>query len=112
MAAQNGIKKDTVIKKIPKSRKNRKWTKGQELFIINRHESTTMKEMATELNIPYHSVRGKVASMGLKDKNLKIYKVGGISFKYNTDYEKQAKLEYAIMIRNLINESRIGDVYR
>lgn len=110
-AAKNGIKK-VVTKKTAKPRKTHKWTAEQETFILNKHESTTMQEIANELKLPYNCVKGKISTMGLSDKNLKIYKTGGISFKYNTGYEKQKKLEYAIMVRNLINESRIGDVYR
>ena len=50
--------------------------------------------------------------MGLSDKNLKIYRRGGITFTYNTSHEKQKKIDYAIMFRGLINQAKIGDVYR
>lgn len=112
-ATKNGIKKNRKRKiRIAKPRKNHKWTSEQEAVILNKHENTTMQEMASELNIPYNSVKGKVASMGLSDRNLKIYRSGGITFTYNTSYEKQKKIDYAIMFRDLINQAKIGDVYR
>jgi len=100
------IKKKTVEKKI------KFWTESREDFIRKNYTMMTMQEMADELMIPYTKIKGKVASMGLKDKNLKIYKIGNISFKYFTVEEKQRKLEYAIMFRDLISKTGIGDVYR
>ena len=72
----------------------------------------TMQEMAKELSIPYSKVKNKVASMGLKEKNLKICSVGNIRFKYHTTEEKKKKLDYIIMFKQLITRGRIGDVYR
>lgn len=113
IAIKNGIRKNRKRKiRIDKPRKNHKWTSEQEAIILNKHENTTMQEIASELNIPYNLVKCKVAAMGLSDKNLKIYRRGGITFTYNTSHEKQKKIDYAIMFRGLINQAKIGDVYR
>lgn len=100
-------KKKKVVKK-----KIKLWDKHREEFIKKNCLNMTMQEMADELKIPYTKVKSKVASMGLKDRNLKMYKVGNISFKYFTVEEKQRKLDYVIMFRDLISKAGIGDVYK
>lgn len=113
LATKNSIRKNRKEKvRIVKPRKTHKWTTEEEAVILNKHQNTTMQEIASVLNVSYNSVKGKIATMGLSDRNLKIYKSGGITFTYNTSDEKQKKIDYAIMFRDLINQARIGDVYR
>lgn len=112
IAKSNNIKKKKEKKINTKVRRRLAWTSEQENFIRNNCRNMTMAQMAGELKINYNSVRGKVNHLGLNNINLKIYSVGNIRFKYNTQEEKERKIEYVTMIVTLINNTRIGDVYR
>lgn len=113
IASKYNLKKKVTKKtRATKTRIVTKFTKEEEQFILANHKRMTMQEMASELGIPYTRVKSKVADMGLRKENLKVYKRGNISFKYNTEQEKQEKLNYVIMFRNLINNAKIGDIYR
>lgn len=105
IALKNNIKKIKKYKK-PKSTKLNRWTEKEEEFIRLNHENMTAKDMAKKLGKGYNSTRHKIAYMGLKD-NLKIYRAGNISFKYNTDYEKEKKLEYITSFRELLHKEGV-----
>lgn len=111
IAYKHNIRKPRKQRK-DKVKKEKLWNEQREEFIKENYQHMTMQQISQELKIPYSKVKSKIASMGLRDKNLKVYSVGNISFKYCNNDEKQAKKEYAIMFRELINEARIGDMYR
>lgn len=113
IANKYNVKKDkTKITRKYSPIKRALWTKEKENFIILNHKKMTMKQMARELYMPYGTVKSKITSLGLNKQNLKIYNVGNVKFKYCTEEEKQSKLEYINMFRQLISISKIGDIYK
>jgi len=71
-----------------------RWSKEDELFLLNNYQTKDYIKIAKLLSKESCKVRQKIINLGLSAERLKIYQQGYLRFNYTYDWEIAEKLDY------------------